>query len=172
MSKPKQVSHVGRFAMESCSTSALKKGNSVKELTLFEQLIISVDSPPWSAVYRTGIGFVAFPAASLLRGRVRSGWMTVPVFVFILLLLRLIPAVVRKLAPFSDAAQAFWFERRQLSKRYDSYQWRKLFWMGVGLASYVVISREFLTGRIVGSLFCLLSGAFGMARWRAIAPRS
>lgn len=138
----------------------------------FERAILRLDSFPWDAAYRTLIGFAVFPTASFLGGRQPSGWMVIVVLVGVLLILRMIPALVRKLVPFSDAAQVLWSERRQLAKRYDCYQWRKLFWIGVGLAMYVAVWREARTLGIFCASFCLLSGAVGFARWRAVAPSS
>ena len=138
----------------------------------FEKLIVGMDSSPWGAVCRGTIGFLAIPATSWLWGGDRSGWMTVPLLLVILLMLRVVPALLRRLMPFSDTARGVWYERRQLAKRYDSYQWRKLFWIGVGFAFYSMISGRYMTSRIVVSAFCLLSGALGLAMWRAFAPRT
>ena len=117
------------------------------------------------------IGFMTLPVLSRLWGQDDPGWTLVPFLFLIFLMLRVIPALVRRLVPFSDTARAIWAERRQMAKRYDSYQWQKLFWMGIGLALYTVLSYQSLTSRIAVSSICVLSGAFGLARWRKIAPR-
>jgi hypothetical protein len=117
------------------------------------------------------VGFLAVPLLLRFWGQDDPGWALVPFLFVILLMLRVIPAVVRRLVPFSDTARAIWAERRQMAKRYDSYQWQKLFWIGIGLALYTLLSYQFLTSRIVVSSICVLSGAFGLARWRKIAPR-
>lgn len=51
-------------------------------------------------------------------------------------MLRLVPAVLRRIFPFSSEAKDLWFQRRNLGKRYDSYQWQKLFWLGLGMLPY------------------------------------
>ena len=115
---------------------------------------------------------MTLPAMSLLWDETRSGWLLIPLLLVILLMLRVVPAAIRRLAPFSDRARTIWVERRQIAKRYDSYQWQKLFWIGVGLALYTVFSHQYLFSRIVVLLACLLSGALGLARWRVVASRT
>jgi len=101
-----------------------------------------------------------------------SGWVLAPFLVGVLVALRVIPAVVRRLMPFSDAIQAVWGERRQLAKRCDSYQWQKLLWIGLGLALYTVLSGQYHTSRITICSVCLVSGALGLASWRSLAART
>lgn len=137
----------------------------------FEKLLVSIDAPPWDAVYRAAIGFAILPAMSRLWGEDRSGWGLVPFLLSVLLMLRVVPAVIRKLVPFSDAVQAVWAKRRQVAKRWDSYQWQKLLWIGSGLAFYAVLSGRFSTSRIVVGSICLVSGALGLARWRSMTLR-
>jgi hypothetical protein len=101
-----------------------------------------------------------------LFGKDDSGWYVVLWFISVLLALRLLPAVFRKALPFSREVRDIWIERRQTAKRFDSYQWRKLIWLGIGLAGYAVLSKN--SGGIVGALtvFCLLSGGVGTLIWR------
>ena len=68
-----------------------------------------------------------------------SGWMLVPFLLLVLLLLRVVLAVVRKVVPFSPELQEAWSERRRMAKLYDSYQWRKMLWIGAGLALYIAV---------------------------------
>src|SRR5262249_57794993 len=78
------------------------------------------------------------------------------------------PAAVRALLPFSDAVQGRWFELRQLAKRYDSYQWQKLFWFGLGMVVYLAVpGRRLLSQAIpVLAVVCIGAGAAGLATWR------
>ena len=140
-------------------------------LTPFEQLLIAIETSPWDAVQRVAVGFVMLPALQRLWRADPPGWALVPFLLAVLLMLRLVPAAIRGLLPFSDQVRRVWFERRQIAKRYDSYQWKKLFWIGLGLASYTALSGQFTPSRIAVSAICLLSGALGLARWRTVAPR-
>jgi hypothetical protein len=149
----------------------------MKEIARSEQIrphegwLLRIDTFPWDGVYRTLVGFAIIPAMSRLHIDDHSAWVLLTFLLGALLALRLAPAVVRKLVPFSETMRRAWAERRQLAKRYDSYQWRKLFWIGIGLASYTVISSQFLASRVIVSSICLLSGALGVARWRVMVRR-
>ena len=135
-----------------------------------DQVLIALETSPWDAVQRVAIGFVMLPVLSRIWSAEPPVWVSVPFLLFVLLMLRLVPAAIRGLLPFSNSVRTAWSERRQIGKRYDSYQWKKLFWIGVGLTSYTVLSGQFTPSAIAVSSICLLSGALGLARWRAVAP--
>ncbi len=138
---------------------------------VFEKLAAGLDTAPWSAVYRTLIGFAVLPAMSRLWGGHFPGWALAAFLLAVLLALRVGPAAVRRLLPFSNRARAIWAERRGMAKRYDSYQWQKLFWVGLGLACYIGFSGNYRTSPVVVASICLVSGALGLARWKALAAR-
>ncbi len=136
-----------------------------------ERLLVGLETRPWDLLYRAGIGFATLFLASrpwIVSGS-DSGWVLVPVLLAVLLALRVIPVVMRKLVPFSKSAQEVWVQRRTIAKRYDSYQWQKLFGFGIGLALYTVLSGQLSTARIAVSTACLLCGALGMIRWRQMS---
>jgi hypothetical protein len=95
-----------------------------------------------------------------------SGWFLVLWFLCVLIALRVLPAVFRKLLPFTREVEAIWAQRRRAAKRYDSYQWSKLFWFGIGMACYVAVSGGW--DGILGALtvFCTIGGGVGFAFWR------
>jgi hypothetical protein len=134
-----------------------------------ERVLLAIDDDAFGALSRVAIGFATLPAMSLLLGSNISDWTVVPFLLSILLLLRLVPAVVRKLVPFSGAVQEAWAVRRRLAKQYDSYQWRKLMWIGIGLALYTAVSGQFSAARVVVCSACLLAGMVGMLRWRLVS---
>lgn len=128
-------------------------------------ILTTAERAPLGAVYRVILGFVLFPLASILR-LPSTNWRDVTVLILsLLVVLRVGPAAVRRVFRFPDGVKAVWAERRQLAKRYDSYQWRKLFWLGLGLCAYIGLSRDFQPSRAIPSLACLLAGAVGMAIW-------
>ena len=143
---------------------------SAPEIGTIARTLLNVDDGAFGALYRVSIGFVTLPAMSMLLGNDGSGWTVVPFLLSILLLLRIVPAVIRKLVPFSGAMREAWAVRRQTAKRYDSYQWRKLTWIGVGLALYIAATGQFSPSRIVVCSACLLAGIAGMVRWRSVSP--
>ena len=87
-------------------------------------------------------------------------------FLVLLLSLRLAPAVFRRAFAFSREAKDLWFERRNLGKRYDSYQWQKLFWIGIGMALHALQSRQHFPAALALAATCLVAGAFGVLVWR------
>jgi hypothetical protein len=149
----------------------MKTPHGVEEIGSLEKLLVGIDAWPFDALHRAAIGFVTLPLMSRVCGDDCSGWMLVPFLLGIFSMLRVVPAIVRKVVPFSDAVRRVWTERRRLAKRHDSYQWQKLFWIGAGLASYTVFSGRVSAARIVVSTTCLLAGALGLARWRARIAR-
>ena len=84
----------------------------------------------------------------------------------VLLALRVVPAVLRKILPLSGAARTILAERRQMSKRFDSYQWRKLFWIGIGLATFALQSGRRFPALLILTFACVLAGAVGVMTWR------
>lgn len=117
------------------------------------------------------IGFVTPSLTSVVWGEDPSDWALPGSLVGTLLMLRVVPAVVRKVVPFSAHVRAVWAGRRQIAKRYDSYQWRKLFWIGFGLVLYTAFSGQVSTSRAATSSLCLLAGGLGLARWRVVASQ-
>jgi hypothetical protein len=142
---------------------------SAPGMEAIERALLHLDIGAAGALYRVAIGFATLPTMSLFLGSDGSDWTVVPFLLSILLLLRIVPAVVRKLMPFSRAAQEAWAARRRTAKQYDSYQWRKLLWIGLGLALYTAISGHLSTSPIVICAFCLVAGAAGTLRWHAVS---
>jgi len=105
----------------------------------------------------------------LLLGSDSPDWTLVPFLLSVLLLLRVGLAIVRKVVPFSAELQEAWSVRRRTAKLYDSYQWRKLMWIGAGLGLYVAVSGRYWFVQIALSMFCLITGAVATVRWRAVA---
>ena len=132
----------------------------------WEGSLIHLEDLPWSAVYRIVIGFAILPVFAFAFGKNASGVVLVTFFLGVLFLLRLVPAVFRRLLGFSQAAQSAWLIRRQMARRYDSYQWQKLFWIGLGLAASIAVSGDLQTSRVMLTSICLAAGAAGLVFWR------
>src|SRR5262245_26267221 len=147
----------------------MTKAASAPEVGAIERALLKISDGAFAAFYLVLIGVATLPAMSLLLGDAGSDWIVVPFLLSILLLLRIVPAVVRKLVPFSGATREAWAVRRRAAKQYDSYQWGKLLWIGVGLAIYITAAGQFSPSRIVVCATCLLAGTAGMVRWRAVS---
>jgi hypothetical protein len=126
-------------------------------------------APLVELLYQSLIGFLIVPAFSRSIGNRSSDWRLVPFFLMVLIAVRVVPAVVRHTVSFSSERQARWFRQRALAKRYDSYQWRKLFWFGLGLAAYVALFDRADTVAGLLSLTCVGAGALGLLAWRRVA---
>jgi hypothetical protein len=135
-----------------------------------EQILVDLDSSPWSAVSRVALGLGMLPAFRALSGGNDRTLIFLVLFVGLLAALRLVPAVLRHTLPFSTEAKTIWAERRNIAKQYDSYQWRKLFWIGLGLLPYAVIGGGLRNGEFVVTLFCLVCGGAGLLLWRRSKP--
>ena len=66
---------------------------------------------------------------------------------------------------FSDSALAEWAARRRLAKRFDSYQWQKLFWTALGLGLYALVTGYQSRAQLWLTLTCLVSGTLGVVIW-------
>jgi hypothetical protein len=139
---------------------------SPDELLAYERILVLLDESPCAAVYRIAIGWLLGPLSHTFPASVHPGWSLAWWFLGVLVALRLLPVVLRRVLPFPQRVIAVWADRRQLAKRFDSYQWRKLIWFGVGLAAYALASRQFDGATVALTLFCILGGALGAWAWR------
>ena len=131
----------------------------------FEQILIDLDSGAWSRLSRGALGLAIVPAFRTLSGGNDSAWIFIALFLGLLVALRLVPAVVRHALPFSAEAKAIWGERRQIAKQYDSYQWQKLFWIGLGPLPYAFLGAGLKNGELIVTLTCLIGGSAGLLLW-------
>jgi hypothetical protein len=135
-------------------------------LTPAERIIAGLDDYPLMAIWRIALGFL-FPLLYQLKLSAHtSQWSVVVWFLILLLCLRLVPVLLRKLVPFSSGLMVTWEQRRSLAKIYDSYQWAKLIWFGLGIALYMSILGGWneMWGLLV--LFSVLGGGCGLAIWQ------
>ena len=135
-----------------------------------EQLIVRADAPPIDGVLRLALGYTSALVWRVLFGRSAFGWLFALFLLTILVALRLGPLAIRRVVRFSPKANAIWAQRRQLAKHFDSYQWRKLFWIGVGLALFGWLSPQPSNVFHVLTAGCLISGAIGLKRF-SVAER-
>ena len=135
-------------------------------MNFVEQFLVRLDIGPWSAVWRAALGFCIPAAFRAVTGERDAIWVTLALFLGMMIGLRVIPAVIRMALPFSAETKAIWSQRRQMAKRYDSYQWQKLLWIGAGLLAFAAIEGDLRTGEQVLALICLVGGGAGLAIWR------
>jgi hypothetical protein len=135
-------------------------------MRFIERFLLGLDSGPWSAVSRVVLGFLIPPVFRALSGGRDQVWISLALLAGLLIGLRVIPALLRAVLPFSGDTKSIWFQRRQVAKLHDSYQWQKLFWIGLGLLAFAVAGDGLRTGEQVVTLICLVGGAAGLLLWR------
>jgi hypothetical protein len=129
------------------------------------RMVLALETPPWDSAYRALIGYGIMPAYLQLFGGSSEIWKLLAFFLAILAALRIVPGVLRRVLPFSREVKTVWADRRALAKRYDSYQWRKLFGIGLGWLAYLVIAGKDRDLPLFLAVVCVLAGAFGLAFW-------
>jgi hypothetical protein len=135
-------------------------------MNFLERFLINLERWPWSGISRVALGLCIPPVFDALSGG-RDGVSTyLALFIGLLVALRAIPLVLRRTLPFSAEAKQMWAERRYIAKQYDSYQWQKLFWIGLGLLPYAVVGDGLRNGELVVTLICLTGGSAGLLFWR------
>jgi hypothetical protein len=142
------------------------KSEQSSEMRPAEKLLVSLTKPPWCAAYLVPAGFLIFPIYHYFVGDSHSGSVLALVFFGVLLVIRFGPVFVRRLIPVSREVQAGWFQNRILAKRYDSYQWQKLFWIGLGIFGYAASFGELGGMSTVLAAICVLVGGVAAIVWR------
>ena len=139
-----------------------------RSIRQIDRMLFYLDTPPLDAFFRIVAGYLSFSLFCLWHGETGSDWGFVLMFVTILFSLRLAPAIVRHVFAFSPEVQVIWSQKRQLAKHYDSYQWRKLFWVGLGLAIHLIFNGRSLEYRVewILAVTSLVGGAIGMMVWQ------
>lgn len=137
-------------------------------MKFIEQLLLGLDAGPWSAISRVALGLAIPPVFRALSGGSDSVWIWLALFLGLLIMVRVVPAVLRRALPFSVETKKIWAERRNLAKRYDSYQWQKLFWIGLGLLPYAVLGSGLNKGELLVTVICLIGGGVGLLLWRRV----
>ena len=137
-----------------------------KPTNSLDGLLANIDSWPWSAVYRVAIGLAIPPVFAAILGDRGSVWLFLAAFIGLLVALRVVPLVLRRVLPFSAELKQVWLERRLLARFNDSYQWQKLFWIGLGLLPYVVTDAGARKGELLVTVVCLIAGGLGLLLWR------
>jgi hypothetical protein len=149
----------------------MKKIESL-EMLPSEQLLVSLTTPHWFAVYLLPCGFVIFPIYRVLFGANGPGWASFGVFLGVLILIRFGTAFFRRLLPVSEKIKAGWSRNRALAKRYDSYQWQKLFWVGCGIFAYAALFDGFGSLPLGFAAACVLAGGFAAWVWQKAKTRN
>jgi hypothetical protein len=134
--------------------------------SLFARMLIQLDVFPVGALLRAGVGYALMPTLRYVLGPGSSDWRIVPWFIAVLVSFRVLPAVLRTVVRFPPTTRTVWVERRVLAKRFDSYQWRKLVWFGVGMAANAAIWGDFDAVPLAFTAAVIVAGCLGEYAWR------
>ena len=134
-------------------------------------MLFRLDSGFNGAILRIALGLAIPPVFRVISGEHDGIWISLLLFVGLLVVLRFGPAVLRRVLPFSREAKDAWRERRDIAKQYDSFQWQKLFWIGLGMLPYVIVDGASRSGELVLTAICLIGGCVGLFFWRRSRAR-
>jgi hypothetical protein len=149
------------------SISVSSRSGVPVEMTSGDKFLLAIDKNPWSLIWRAIAGYLTAIVATQLQFRYQSKWACLAITCLALLILRMAGVLLRRIVPASPVVQVIWAKRRGIGKYYDSFQWRKLFGFGCGLALHATIVRASVMESAVAVL-CILSGAVGIIRWHLI----
>lgn len=140
-------------------------------LKSFEKILLGVDTGVPGAVWRMVIGATILAAQQWVFGVQSGPKYTIPLFLCALISVRFATLVARRVVRVSPEVTKIWTIRRQYAKLYDSYQWRKLFWIGLGMACYFAISGRHPIEWVILCSSCLGAGLVGIWRWELVRPK-
>jgi hypothetical protein len=135
-----------------------------------EHLLSKIETKPWSALYRGAVGFALPGIFHALCESCDSIWITSVMFLGFLVALRGIPLLLRLALPFSAELKTIWASQRSISKKFDSFAWQKLLWIGLGFLLNAAVIGGLRSSEIAVMLFCLIGGGAGLWRWRMVRP--
>ena len=134
-------------------------------MSLYQRALVRIDHGLFGALWRMTVGFGIVPAWEVV-GNQEDSFEFVLFFLAVLLMLRVAFGVLRRAVHAGAQSRQTWAVRRLLGKRYDSYQWRKLLWFGLGLALYAGVFGSHSAIVLTVTLGCLFAGMVGWVAWR------
>lgn len=134
-------------------------------MKLIELLLIRLTRPHWFALYLVPSGFLAAHTYFWLFGNDSSSLGFAGFTLVALLGLRVLGALARRTVPVSGTVKTGWAGARLVGKRYDSFQWQKLLWVGVGAAMVALQTPGACPTLLVPSLAYLALGFAGTGIW-------
>lgn len=131
-----------------------------------ERPLLLLEQPPFGALYRIVIGYLIIPMYLHIASPDEPTWDLLLWFIAVLMSLRIGPLLIRKALPFSAETVRFWKERRMMAKRFDSYQWAKLVWFGLGMSIYLASTERAPRWGVALATFCVIAGGIGLLIWQ------
>jgi len=132
---------------------------------MLERFLINFDVGISGALLRIALGSLLVPVLRMLRPE-PAPWMVVVALLVMLFAVKAVAAVGRRVVPATDVARKHWAWRRDLASYHDSYQWRKLLWIGIGLVIAAVVDSPAARIQWVLGALCILAGTAAEILWR------
>ena len=130
----------------------------------------AITRPPGFVVYLLPAGVAVGILLSRLFGEALSVGNAVFTIIGAMVFVRAGGFILRRILPVSKSVRNEWTHARTLGKRFDSFQWQKLLWIGAGLLLSSVIP---LPGpvalRVACGAVCVFLGAIATFIWRRAA---
>lgn len=139
-------------------------------MSSLERYLTKFDDWPFSAVWRVVLGFAIPPVFGALAPSNHAIWAYSVLFIGLLAALRVAPALLRHALPISKEVKEVWRVRRFIAKEYDSYQWQKLFWIGLGMLPHAFMSDGLGRAGLILASISLVGGAAGVFFWHRNKP--
>lgn len=139
--------------------------------TVSDQILLSIERFPLNLLYRAAIGVVILPLYGLCLAAAGLNDEVVVFLAFVALVLfalRVVPGLMRRFIPASREVTAIWAERRYLAQIYDSFQWRKLQGLGLGLGTSLIINYDPRRDVLAIAILFLVGGVIGEVCWRNV----
>ena len=136
----------------------------MSEPSFLAQLDVGVPGALW----RTALG-AGFTLAMIHSPMPIPAWAVPLLFLATLFSIKVGAAVARKVVPASAEVRLDWERRRNLARGYDSYQWRKLLWFGLGILAVASWTPP-ADWQIPLGVACAFSGGVAQIVWRRTAP--
>ena len=142
---------------------------------MLERALINFDVGVPGAIWRVVLGFLLVPSLRVFG--VEPGlWTLALSLLSILFGVKVVAVVARRAVPATAVVRSHWEWRRNLARYHDSYQWRKLLWIGIGLAMGGAFGNPETGSQWVLGAVCILSGGAAEMLWRrhglGVAPPS
>jgi uncharacterized membrane protein YfcA len=135
--------------------------------SMLKRALINFDIGVPGALWRTALGFLFVPVVQTLATDL-SSWTTIVSLLTMLFAVKVAAAVVRRFVPATDVVRSHWEWRRNLARYHDSYQWRKLLWIGIGLLVGAAVGSPGTRIQWVLGTGCVLAGAVAEVFWRRL----
>ena len=133
-----------------------------------ERVLLGLDTGVSAIGLRTTYAFIATALYETLLPT--ASWIgLVAVQLLAMLGLRLFGIALRRGVRFSETTLETWAIRRKIGKYYDSYQWKKATWIGLGILFYVLLFARARSDFLGLAVVCIAAGAIGILAWRRVA---